>query len=393
MLIFLREHAPWLAPLLVFGLVVFVHEFGHFLAAKATGVYAPRFSIGFGPALWAHRWGETEYRLAVFPLGGYVRMASRDDEAVAVLEGGSEESSATAAAKLDPNAMMPFGPRPIPPDRWFESKPLAARLAIMLAGVTMNVVLAYVILTGVNLYYGLPAVSTSPVFEFVVPDSPAAAAGLAGGDSVVDVAGKPITSWQDLVAQVSSYPNVPISITVVAKGARRTISVTPRATPDTNPKSGVVRIVGKIGAANRLDPRRHPMPFGNAVRQAATQTVTLAGLIFQEVHDLATRKASLSSLEGPLGIAKISVETARSGFQNLWILIAFLSVNVAILNLLPIPILDGGQVLVNVIEAVKGRPFSLRTREYILRVGLVAIGALFLLVMFNDRCRVFSGLC
>jgi regulator of sigma E protease len=119
----------------------------------------------------------------------------------------------------------------------------------------------------------------------------------------------------------------------------------------------------------------------------------MAGLIFGSVHDLATRKASLSSLSGPVGIAKMSVETARNGLEGLWTLIAFLSVNLAILNLLPIPILDGGQIVVNVIEALKGRPFSMRTREYILRVGLVAIGALFLLVMFNDRCQVFSGLC
>jgi regulator of sigma E protease len=390
-LTFVHEYAPWLAPVLVFGLVVFVHEFGHFLAAKLTGVYAPRFSIGFGPALWSHRWGETEYRLAVFPLGGYVRMASRDDEAVAVLEGGSEEGSAAAAARLDPNAMMPFGPLPIPPDRWFESKSLAARLTIMLAGVTMNVVLAYVILTGVYLHYGRPTQSTSPAFEYVVPDSPAAGAGLAGGDSVVAVAGQPINTWQDLVARISASPNVPITITVVSNGDRRTITVTPRATPDTNPQSGAVRIVGKIGAAPRM--LRHPTSFPEALSEAGSSSWNLAGLIFQEVHDLATRKASLRSLEGPLGIAKISVDAARSGLEELWILIAFLSINVAILNLLPIPILDGGQVLVNVIEALKGRPFSLRTREYILRVGLVAIGALFLLVMFNDRCRVFSGLC
>ena len=391
MLTFLREYAPWLAPVLVFGLVVFVHELGHFLAAKATGVYAPRFSIGFGPALWAHRWGETEYRLAALPLGGYVRMASRDDEVAAALEGGSEEGRAAAAANLDPNAMMPFGPRPIPPDRWFESKSLGARLTIMLAGVSMNVVLAFVIMTGVSLYYGRPIQSNSPVFDFVVPESPAAAAGLAGGDSVVAVAGQPIKTWQDLVAHVSVSPDVPISITVMSHGVPRTISVTPRATPDTNRESGAVRIVGKIGAASRMDRQRVSVP--EALRWASSRTWSLAGLIFESVHDLATRKASFRSLEGPLGIAKVSVEAARNGFEQLWVLIAFLSVNVAILNLLPIPILDGGQVVINIVEAIKGRPFSLRTREYILRVGLVAIGALFLLVMFNDRCRVFSGLC
>ena len=112
-----------LAPLLVFGLVIFVHELGHFLAAKAAGVYAPRFSIGFGPALWRRRFGETEYVLAALPLGGYVRMASRLDEDMATLEGGSEQRSAKAEGDrdFDPNAMIPFGPLPIPDHRLFES--------------------------------------------------------------------------------------------------------------------------------------------------------------------------------------------------------------------------------------------------------------------------------
>src|SRR6185436_16654575 len=129
-----------LAPILVFGLVIFVHELGHFLAAKAMGVYTPRFSIGFGPALWRRRRGETEYVLAALPLGGYVRMASRHDEATAFLEGGSEEKTArsTNDPGFDPNAMIPFGPNPVPENRWFESKPLPARLFILFAGVTMN---------------------------------------------------------------------------------------------------------------------------------------------------------------------------------------------------------------------------------------------------------------
>src|SRR5829696_5900664 len=132
-----------LAPILVFGLVVFVHELGHFLAAKWLGVYAPRFSIGFGPALFRRRRGETEYILAAFPLGGYVRMASRHDETAAALEGGSEEAAKLAASdpRYDPNAMIPFGPLPVPEHRWFESKPLPARLYILLAGVTMNILL------------------------------------------------------------------------------------------------------------------------------------------------------------------------------------------------------------------------------------------------------------
>jgi len=145
-----------LAPILVFGLVIFVHELGHFIAAKAVGVYAPRFSIGFGPAIFRRRRGETEYVLAILPLGGYVRMASRHDAETAFLEGGSEEQTARAANDpgYDPNAMIPFGPKPVPEDRWFESKPLWARIVIMIAGVVMNVILAIVVATMLAYHYG-----------------------------------------------------------------------------------------------------------------------------------------------------------------------------------------------------------------------------------------------
>src|SRR5687767_9705928 len=154
-----------LAPILVFGLVIFVHELGHFLAAKSVGVYTPRFSIGFGPALWRRRKGETEYILAAFPLGGYVRMASRHDESTAFLEGGSEESAAKPSddPNFDPNAMIPFGPKPVPEHRWFESKPLWARLYILLAGVTMNFLLGLLVAISLALYYGGVVVPTTVV--------------------------------------------------------------------------------------------------------------------------------------------------------------------------------------------------------------------------------------
>jgi regulator of sigma E protease len=355
-----------------------------------VGVYAPRFSIGFGPALWAHRWGETEYRIAVLPLGGYVRMASRDDETAAMLEGGTEEQP-QAAEGGDPDAMMPFGPRPIPPDRWFESKPLGARLVIMLAGVFMNAVLTFAIFAGLALYWGEPTVSTAPVIERVLPQSAAAMAGLAAGDSISAVAGQPVHSWDELVQHVSAAPGQPLPLTVWAHGRERTVTVTPRDAVDTNPTTGVVRTVGKIGAARRLD--RHPLPVGRAFGDAWRGTWRAAGLIVLTLRQLATTPSAWHSLSGPLGITKASVDAARSGFAELLILIAILSINVAVFNLLPIPILDGGQVLINVAEAIKGRPFSLRTREAILRIGLITIAALFLLVMYNDRCQFFSALC
>jgi len=146
----------YVAPIIVFGLVIFVHELGHFIAAKLVGVYAPRFSIGFGPALLRKRHGETEYVLAALPLGGYVRMASRHDAEAAFIEGGGEESGALKPADpgYDPEAMIPFGPKPVPESRWFESKNLASRLFIMIAGVVMNILLAFVVLTSLGMKYG-----------------------------------------------------------------------------------------------------------------------------------------------------------------------------------------------------------------------------------------------
>ena len=387
----LREQAPWLAPVLVFGLVVFVHELGHFLAAKAVGVYAPRFSIGFGPALFRRRYGETEYRIGALPLGGYVRMASRDDEATAFMEGGSEEASASTARTGDPNAMMPFGPKPIPPDRWFESKPLLARLAIMLAGVTMNALLTLVIVTGVLVYYGRPSVYSPPVVESVAPGSPAAQAGLAAGDSVVAVNGTPVKMWSDVVTRIRPSAGQALTLRVAHAGKVRDISLTPRATPDTNPETHVITEIGRIGAAFR--PQRQPVPLGEAISAGWTETREMSGLIVGALRDLATGRASLRTLQGPVRIAQFSVAAARSGFEQLLLLVALLSINVAVFNLLPIPILDGGQIVLTVLESIKGRPFSMQTREYVLRAGLLAIALLFALVMYNDRCVVSSAFC
>src|SRR3954462_5091008 len=157
-----------LAPIFVFGLVIFVHELGHFIAAKLTGVYAPRFSIGFGPKLFSFRRGETEYILAALPLGGYVRMASRLDEETAFLEGGNETDAAAEKEKSkdwDPEAMIPHGPKPVPENRWFESKSLAARLFIMIAGVTMNVILTVVVMSVLLYQVGRATVATTVVGE------------------------------------------------------------------------------------------------------------------------------------------------------------------------------------------------------------------------------------
>src|SRR6185437_12412369 len=234
----------WVAPIIVFGLVVFVHELGHFNAAKLTGVYAPRFSIGFGPSLLKKRFGETEYVLAALPLGGYVRMASREDEATAFLEGGSENSATVATQKddFDPNAMIPFGPKPIPESRWFESKPLMVRLVIMLAGVTMNALLAYVIYAGLLLHSGMPTLV--PVAAAVTAGKPAAAAGIQPGDSIVSLNGRPLPSWETLLDSIGASAGRPIDVGVMRKGQPLHLTVTPAPEAVIDPNTGQKQTLG-----------------------------------------------------------------------------------------------------------------------------------------------------
>ena len=462
------------APILVFGLVIFVHELGHFVAAKLTGVYAPRFSIGFGPALFRKRRGETEYVLAALPLGGYVRMASRLDADQAHLEGGSEDGSQLKPGDpgYDPEAMIPFGPRPIPENRWFESKGLAARLFIMVAGVVMNVVLAWAVFVVINVRYGEPvvpsrvigsvhavpgaptlsqlekgdtivqvngtpvknwnqvaelltsskgdtvAIATNrarvqvpvggagqptgadllaaidvklpPVIGDVIPETPAAKAGLQAGDSIATIGGAPINDWSDLLERVSASAGVDLRFEVVRAGKVLPFTLRPESTSVKDAVTKQPRVVGRIGAVNASVTAREPMPFGRSLSVAVEETWGVGGRIVDVVHRLITREVPLNQLGGPIAISRASVAAARNGFEDLLGLIAMLSVNVAVLNLLPIPILDGGQILLNIAEAVKGAPFSLRTREYILRVGLVLILMIFVLSTFNDLKALLS---
>ena len=464
------------APIIVFGLVIFVHELGHFVAAKLMGVYAPRFSIGFGPALFRKRRGETEYVIAALPLGGYVRMASRHDAEAAVLEGGNEESASLRPgdAGYDPEAMMPFGPKPIPEHRWFESKGLAARLFIMVAGVVMNVVLAFVVYVVMNLKFGEPVVASRvigavqalpnaatlsqlsegdtvvavngtavrnwnevveavtdasgdaitirtnrsevripvgapgqptaidligaidvalpPTIGEIMPETPAARAGLRAGDSVVAIGGVPLRGWSELLERVSASPGVDLRFDVVRGGRTVPLTLRPESTVVRDPATKQQRTIGRIGAFNASATAREPMPFGRAVTVAGAQTWEMGTRIVDVVRGLITREVSLNQLGGPIAITRASVAAAKSGLENFLGLIAMLSVNVAVLNLLPIPILDGGQILLNIAEAAKGRPFSMRTREYILRVGLVVILMIFVLSTFNDLKALLSRL-
>jgi len=397
----------WLSPILVLGLVVFVHELGHFLAAKWAGVYAPRFSVGFGPALWRLRRGETEYVIAALPLGGYVRMASRDDETMALIEGGSPEgqgqgegtgqgqsegrgteAGGTTPPDWDPTAMVPFGPIPVPPDRWFESKKLYQRIVILLAGVTMNVLLTLGVSTGVYAWYGKPYVPA--VIDSVVAGMPGAQAGLLKGDSVASIDGRPVKAWNELLTQVSASAGKPVRFGLVRGGEAISLTITPVAQDGMDASTGKKVTVGRVGVLPKDNVQREPIGLVDAAVGGWRATWSMAGSVTGVVGGLFRGTVSVKNLGGPVAIARTSVAAARSGLESVWALIAFLSINLAILNLLPVPILDGGQVLMTMAESVKGSPFTIRTRENVMRVGLAAIVALFAVVMFNDLVALFK---
>lgn len=374
----------WLAPVFVLGLVVFVHEFGHFLAAKAFGVYAPRFSIGFGPAIVKKRIGETEYRIGILPIGGYVRMASRLDETGATLEGGGELQP--EGDNLDPNELVPFGSKPVPENRWFESKSLTARLIIMLAGVTMNVLLGLVInVSLVKIYEHVPTTRLNDV----VAGKAAAAGGLQKGDSIVSVNGTPVKAWEDFVAIIKNSSGKAVSIGVLRGTSPVLASVTPVADTVTDPNTGLTSREGRIGIA--AGQSATSVGMGRAIVDGSKATVDMATLVFTSLRRIVTRKTSVSELGGPILIATTSVQAARQGGSVLFYLISLLSVNLAVFNLLPVPILDGGQIVVQVVEAVRGQPLSDRARENVARVGLALILTLFVMVTFNDIKRIIVG--
>lgn len=461
---------PWLGPLIVFGLVVFVHELGHFIAAKAFRVYAPRFSVGFGPALWRKRWGETEYVLAALPLGGYVRMASRDDATAASLEGGNEsESLSPDDPRYDPAALMPFGPHPVPAERTFESKPLWQRLIIMVAGVTMNIVLAIVVMTAIAQASGRSILQTRVVGRVDAPAwAPQLGRAIAPGDTIVSVGGKPVATWNDINEALVTTPDTTVTITtnrgavsvaagpeagkrrmelleallpwyppvagtvlagkpaaiagmrpgdtlvaidstpirnfgdligVVAPSAGKPLLFTIRRGAETktltivpdsqlDARDSVKRYVGKVGVGQADVTIHEAIGFREAASLGWGMTWSNVGLVIDFLQKLGSGQASMRDMGGPIAITQASVEAARGGAIRLFGLLAFLSVNLAVMNLLPIPILDGGQIVMNVAESIKGRPFSLRTKENFARVGLLAIALLFVVVMFNDVRRI-----
>jgi len=438
----------------VIGVLILIHELGHFIVARWAGVGVERFSIGFGPVLLRWRGKETEYCLSVIPMGGYVKMMGEESP----IEGGEA---------------MPYDP-----SKAFSLKPLWVRFLIVFAGPGMNFLLAAVIFMIVLATLGRPV--WPPVIGRVTPDSPAAAASLQTGDLIVSDGGRRVSHWEDLERAVASSSGRPLRLTVARGGTTHDVVVTPRLTEVRDPIFKDARQIWEIGAGPQLlpqigsvnsgspaekaglksgdvvvavagqpvftpeelmqaiqkragqtfevaverDSRRIPLTVtANAVKEKTpagedvevgrigvgivTKTVKyesypphvaawsgivktwdMTALTAKGLWKIVSRQIDSSNIGGPIQIASEAGRQAKEGAASLALFTAIISVNLALLNLLPVPMLDGGHLFFFVIEAVMGRPLSLRKREAAQQLGFVLLMLLMVYALYNDLVRI-----
>lgn len=339
--------------------MIFVHEFGHFISAKLFGIYVERFSLGFGAKVLGFQWGETEYVLSAVPLGGYVKMYGEDP---------SEEISHDMA------------------DRSFSHKPIWQKSLVVLAGPLANILFAWLLIYSVNIV-GVPALKAQ--IGKVLPNTPAQKARLQPNDLIVAIDGQKIESWEDMAKIIHTKPNIPVTLTIKRGDKIITVTVTPSA-KKIKTAFGEEKTIGLIGvypSGATFTRRYNPI---KAMFIATQQTYDLAALTVKGIVKLIQRKVSVKTLGGPIMIVQMATQQAKSGILQFILFTALISVNLGIINLLPIPILDGGHILLFSIEAIRRKPLSMRTKEIAQQIGLAIIALIMLLAMYNDITRIIA---
>ena len=335
-----------LACIFVFGILVTVHEFGHFITAKLTGMKVEEFSIGFGPTIYQQQEGETLYSLRMLPLGGYNKIAGMDPD--------------------DPED----------PERGFNSKPVTSRMLVILAGSLMNILLPVVIFFGLFLAFGMDVPENKPVLGQIIEGYPAEQSGLKEGDRILSINGKPVHEWLDIRKNIADSGMQPIPFEIQRDTEKLTITVTPGVNPETGkPFIGVVSSLKNV----RLTPVQ-------AAVASVTATKNIIKNMYASLYHMVTGKTK-AEFSGPVGVAKMAGEVAHKGFDRLMQFTAMLSLNLAIINLLPLPALDGGHFLILLIEAVTGHKLGKTAMQNIQKVGVAMILALTIFATFKDLTR------
>jgi regulator of sigma E protease len=463
-----------LATIVVLGVLIFVHELGHFVTAKLMDIEVPRFSIGLGPKAFGFKRGETEYVVSWLPLGGYVKMAGMEE--MEAIEGGANKKPVITGAGTAEDLGLEVEEKRVAGPRDFESKTLPARALVISAGVIMNLLFAFLVFAAIAMIWGVrstpesrvggvaeeylprgtealatipsgtritqvgresiedfqdlqvalsqagagpielrfdnfspltiqlpagqesrdtlisafePAVNTPAIVGTIVKGSPAEKGGLQPGDRVVRAAGQEVSSWQQLVQLVERHGGQPLELQVERSGQGQNITVTPDARQLANNMTyGRVGIAPQVAIGDAL-PRARTSFFGG-IAHGAKQTWDMVSLTAGFLWDLVTGGASARNLGGPILIGQLSGRVARAGLEPFLAFMALFSVNLAVLNLLPIPVLDGGHLMFLGVEAVRGRPLSLESRMRWSQVGFVVVMAIMVWALANDVLRLFG---
>lgn len=383
------------AFIIIIGVLITIHELGHFIAARSVGIRVERFSIGVPPRFFTItsidnawlvsifflkkskaglKWGpifkakikkpgrigsNTEYVIALLPLGGYVKMAGMIDESMDINIQHQEDE--------------------------FMSKPLWAKLWVLSAGVIMNTILAFMVFTFISNYQGSPEISNEPIVSELQEGRPAELAGIKEGDRFTEVNSQKIDTWSDLTEIIHSKPNTEINIKILRGQSELDFNIT--TTFNLVSSDNGVDTLGAIGIAPEIFFTK--ISISDALLMGWIRTIDSFVMIIQSLKMLVSGTASVSDLGGPIMIAQLAGQTAEAGLIPFLTFMSLLSVNLAFLNILPIPGLDGGHIFLHLIEAIMRRPLTLKTRVTIQQIGMALLFMLMITVIFQDITRLF----
>lgn len=342
----------------VLGVLVAVHEFGHYIVARMCGIQVETFSLGFGPKILSKKIGPTEYCISIIPLGGYVRMLGDD-----------------------PNEEIPEEERA----RSFLSQPVRNKIAVVIAGPLFNLLMAFVIFWGVFMA-GLPVLS--PVVGEVQEDSAAKKGGLQTEDRVLSIEGQAIMEWEEIRSTLQEKGGSPLGFVIERHGDRIDLTITPVKKETTNVFGDPITL-WLIGILPEGEQFTRSYNLMDALYLGAERTIDMTMLNVIGIVKMIQGKLSADNIGGPILIAQIAGQQASQGFLNLVLFVALLSINLGIINLFPIPILDGGHLVFFMIEGLIGRPLSIKKREIAQQVGLFLIVSLMVFAFYNDIMRFF----
>lgn len=334
-----------LAAIFVFGVLVTVHEFGHFITAKMTGMRVDEFAIGFGPKIYQQKDGETLYSLRAIPLGGYNKIAGMDPD-----------------DPVEPNA--------------FNSKPIPARMLVILAGALMNFILPIILFSGIFMVEGRLQLVNEPVLGTVVDEMAAARAGLKAGDRIVTIDGKNVETWTDVVLNLRKAGTEEVTLTAERNGVLQTYKMTPMFDKDAGRPL--------IGVSPKFS--KESLGFFGSIKEGFIYTKNIGLSMVSGLYKIVSGNAP-ADVAGPIGVAQMAGQVAEKGLLPLMNFVAFLSINLGVINLLPLPALDGGHFVLLLLEALRGKPLGGKAMTNIQMVGVALILALTVFSTFKDITR------